>query len=281
MNIIKTIYKNKKTDSIVEILCNIDGKDVLLPYNKFLFYSNNVKFENAVVCKNGVIRGKNCSLNFEYKRNIITVYHGSQIKDFKPKYGLGEDKHDYGKGFYLTQNLELAKEWAVSINDREGWVHTYHLDITDLTIFNFNKVDSMCWLAELMKHRDADSSARYKRMSKLFIEKYSVDTSKYDIIYGWRADSSYFSIAKRFVRNEIDYTLIAELFHLGDLDNQICLKSKAAFNVLTEVTQVLRVDKSYGIAYLSRDNDARIKMNNLINSDRNTMQLGFDYVLRR
>lgn len=31
----------------------------------------------------------------------------------KPTYGYGEDKLDYGRGFYLTDNLELAKEWAV------------------------------------------------------------------------------------------------------------------------------------------------------------------------
>lgn len=29
----------------------------------------------------------------------------------KPTYGYGEDKHDYGRGFYLTDNSELAKEW--------------------------------------------------------------------------------------------------------------------------------------------------------------------------
>lgn len=27
-----------------------------------------------------------------------------------PEYGRGEERHDYGKGFYLTENIELAKE---------------------------------------------------------------------------------------------------------------------------------------------------------------------------
>ena len=40
----------------------------------------------------------------------IILYHGSPHKIIKPTYGYGEDKHDYGKGFYLTDNLELAKE---------------------------------------------------------------------------------------------------------------------------------------------------------------------------
>mgnify|MGYP001371650529 CR=1 FL=1 len=31
-----------------------------------------------------------------------------------PQYGGGDEKHDYGKGFYLTESIELAKEWAVA-----------------------------------------------------------------------------------------------------------------------------------------------------------------------
>lgn len=71
-------------------------------------YNSGYKFDNAVICANGVARGRYCSLS----RNIIRLYHGSPVKSFTPKFGLGEDKHDYGRGFYTTQNVELAKEWA-------------------------------------------------------------------------------------------------------------------------------------------------------------------------
>ena len=43
----------------------------------------------------------------------IILYHGTSDKEIKPAYGLGNDKHDYGRGFYLTEDYELAKEWAV------------------------------------------------------------------------------------------------------------------------------------------------------------------------
>ena len=43
----------------------------------------------------------------------MRLYHGSPNKVIVPQYGFGEEKHDYGKGFYLTENVELAKEWAV------------------------------------------------------------------------------------------------------------------------------------------------------------------------
>lgn len=40
----------------------------------------------------------------------IILYHGSPNQNIVPEYGFGEDRHDYGKGFYLTESLELAKE---------------------------------------------------------------------------------------------------------------------------------------------------------------------------
>ena len=43
----------------------------------------------------------------------IILYHGTSDKEIKPTYDLGNDKHDYGRGFYLTEDYELAKEWAV------------------------------------------------------------------------------------------------------------------------------------------------------------------------
>ena len=63
----------------------------------------------------------------------IILYHGTPDKIVVPKYGLGEEKHDYGKGFYLTESVDLAKEWAVCRpNETNGWVHKYELDTEDL-----------------------------------------------------------------------------------------------------------------------------------------------------
>ncbi|MCR5260187.1 MAG: DUF3990 domain-containing protein [Desulfovibrio sp.] len=43
----------------------------------------------------------------------IILYHGTADKIVTPTFGLGNDRHDYGKGFYITDDIELAKEWAV------------------------------------------------------------------------------------------------------------------------------------------------------------------------
>lgn len=152
----------------------------------------------------------------------ITLFHGTPSRIVMPTYGLGEKKHDYGMGFYLTDNLNLAKEWAVcKPNDENGWVHQYELDTDQLKILDFQEKDVLSWLAELMKHRDASDSKRYRVLSKKFIEKYGIDTEGYDVIKGWRANASYFYIAKEFVRDNIDMDILTELLSLGGLGTNI------------------------------------------------------------
>lgn len=107
----------------------------------------------------------------------VILFHGTPNKIVVPTYGYGDEKHDYGKGFYLTENFELAKEWAVCRpDDSNGWVHKYELNIEDLKILDFQEKDVLSWLAELMKHRDASDSKRYRILAKQFIEKYGIDT---------------------------------------------------------------------------------------------------------
>ena len=79
----------------------------------------------------------------------ITLFHGTSNRIVVPTYGLGEKKHDYGMGFYLTDNLNLAKEWAVcKPNDENGWVHQYKLDTDQLKILDFQEKDVLSWLAD-------------------------------------------------------------------------------------------------------------------------------------
>ena len=159
----------------------------------------------------------------------ITLFHGSPHESVTPEYGLGNDKHDYGRGFYLTKSVELAKEWAVCRPDESnGWVHQYELDMNGLRILDFQEHSVLAWLAELMKHRDAADSKRYRVLAAKFIAQYGIDTSGYDIIKGWRANASYFYIAKEFVRDNVDVNILEELLSLGGLGIQYCVKTEKA-----------------------------------------------------
>lgn len=214
----------------------------------------------------------------------IILFHGSPNKVVVPQFGFGEGKHDYGKGFYLTENIELAKEWAVCRPDEtNGWVHKYELETDDLKILDFQEHNILSWLAELMKHRDASDSRRYKVLSKKFIAEYGIDTSKYDVIKGWRANASYFYIAKEFVRDNIDMDILEELLSLGGLGIQYCIKSELAYSKLTEIDDgLISVDYSeFNEKYNERDIIARKKMRELVDSDANKVTNVFSTLFER
>lgn len=214
----------------------------------------------------------------------LILFHGTSNKDITPMFGYGDVKHDYGKGFYLTEDPELAKEWAVCRpNESNGWVHQYELDTKGLRILDFQTIHVLSWLAELMKHRDAADSKRYRMLAGTFIEKYGVDTSEYDVIKGWRANASYFYIAKEFVKDNVDIDLLEELLSLGGLGIQYCIKSEFAYSKLREVENgLLAVDyDEFNTKYNLRDLAARKNMKELIDSDANKVTNVFSTLFER
>lgn len=214
----------------------------------------------------------------------VILFHGTSNKVVVPTFGCGEDKHDYGRGFYLTENIELAKEWAVcKPNEINGWVHKYELDMAGLKIFDFQEENILSWLAELMKHRDAADSRRYRMLAKKFIEKYGIDTTEYDVIKGWRANASYFYIAKEFVRDNIDIEILEELLSLGGLGIQYCIRSEQAYSQLHELeSELLEVPYSeFNEKYNLRDVTARKKMKDLVDSDVNKVTNVFSTLFER
>lgn len=202
----------------------------------------------------------------------LILFHGTPNRIVVPTFGKGEEKHDYGQGFYLSESIDLAKEWAVCRpNEEKGWVHKYELETDGLRILDFQEKGVLPWLAELMKHRDAADSKRYRMLAKKFIEKYGIDTDAYDVIRGWRANASYFYIAKEFVRDNIDMDILEELLSLGGLGIQYCIKTELAYSGLHEVEEdLLEVPYAeFNEKYNQRDLTARQKMRELVDSDAN------------
>ena len=138
-------------------------------------------------------------------------------------------------------------------------------------ILDFQEHGILTWLAELMKHRDAADSKRYRMLSKQFIDKFGISTEGYDIIKGWRANASYFYIARSFVRDEIDIDILEELLALGSLGIQYCMKTEQAYKQLSEQPDALQPVSftQFNEKYNKRDTEARENMRKLIDSDRN------------
>lgn len=49
----------------------------------------------------------------------MILYHGSREIVEHPLYGKGSENNDYGQGFYCTESMELAKEWALRTPPRQ------------------------------------------------------------------------------------------------------------------------------------------------------------------
>lgn len=214
----------------------------------------------------------------------VILFHGTPAEMVVPTYGLGDENHDYGKGFYLTEDMELAKEWAVCRPDKKnGWVHKFALELDGLRILDFQKLDVLAWIAELMKHRHASDSKRYRVLSTKFIDRYGVDTEGYDVIKGWRANASYFYIAKEFVRDNVDVDILEDLLSLGGLGIQYCLKTPKAYENLEEdYYGIIKVEyDEFNAKYNQRDAVARDKMRNLIDSDANRVTNVFSTLMER
>lgn len=190
---------------------------------------------------------------------IITLYHGSQNIIETPVYGYGNVYNDYGIAFYCTENMELAKEWAVT-SDRDGFANRYEFDTTGLKELNLSdgNYTVLNWLAILLENRKFRiNSDMGNEAKKYIIDTFGIDYSSYDFIRGYRADDSYFSFANAFLNNGLSMEKLYDVMHLGKLGEQIAIKSEKGINCLKFVNSIPASKTEYFYKKESRDRNAR------------------------
>ena len=189
---------------------------------------------------------------------LITIYHGSKQIVEVPTFGLGRKNNDFGLGFYCTESLDLAKEWAVS-SLSDGFSNRYTLDTEYLNILNLNSTNYtiLNWIAVLLEHRLFSIKTPIARRAKQYlIEHFGVNVNAFDLITGYRADDSYFDFAEAFLNNAITVEQLSRAMRLGKLGEQIVLKSQFAFSKITyEGFEVARKDEFY-VLRKARDDEA-------------------------
>ena len=190
--------------------------------------------------------------------DYITIFHGSEKIIEHPMWGEGRKNNDFGIGFYCTESLELAKEWAVS-SLRDGFANKYTLDTNYLNILNINSsaYTILNWIAVLVEHRLFSITTPVARRAKNYlIEKFSVNVNAFDIITGYRADDSYFDYAESFINNAISVEQLAQAMKLGKLGEQIVIKSKYAFTKLKYEGFEVAEQGKYYVHRKSRNDEA-------------------------
>lgn len=193
--------------------------------------------------------------------DVIDIYHGSVNVIEHPVYGGGNLYNDYGRGFYCTEHVELAKEWACSA-DSDGYANHYQLNMEGLKVLNLNtsEFNILNWLAILLENRKFNVAEGLPQRAKTYVlENFKVDYKKYDIIVGYRANDSYFSYAGDFVNGTLSLSDLSEAMRLGKLGEQVVLKSQKAFKVLTFIEAVKAPRDEYFAKYKQRDEEARSK----------------------
>ena len=87
----------------------------------------------------------------------MRLYHGSPIRVPRPLFGVGNPYNDYGLGFYCTESLELACEWACP-KAKDGFANAYDLALDGLNIVDLDAepYGTIEWLAVLFANRQFD-----------------------------------------------------------------------------------------------------------------------------
>ena len=205
------------------------------------------------------------------------IYYGSKDIIEKPKFGKGKPYNDYGLGFYCTENLALAKEWAVDIG-RDGYANIYEIDDSRLSVLNLNdeQYTILHWLAILLENRHFDSPSSLSHEAKEYIlNKFSVDYKNYDVIIGYRADDSYFSFAQDFLNGTISYRQLNNAMHLGNLGQQFVLKSKKAFDLISFIGYE---NASFNEWYSRKENRDKAARRDYFDTEKNKRLRGDIYI---
>lgn len=205
---------------------------------------------------------------------IRTLYHGSDKEVKKPEYGIGKADNDYGSGFYTTEDVERAKEWAViNGNSSNAVCNSYQIDFDGLRVLRLDDYGTLAWISEVISNRGTENEMN-SEIGMMLAEKYRIDTTDADIIIGYRADDSYIRVVDAFLENRLTIEELDRMFRKGRLGQQVFIKSKKAFDSLVfKGSEKVGPSEEYGAS----DKKARKEVSDFLNKrDREIQIEGLD-----
>ena len=161
----------------------------------------------------------------------ITVYHGSYTEVRTPDLNKCKEGKDFGKGFYITTDIEQAKDFAKKVAIRygkpNGVLNTYLLNNFDnISVYRFRSANQS-WLDCVVGNRNSDYNSL------------SLKWKDYEVIIGKVADDDYQRVINRYmaeaygaVGSQIARKLAVKDFKVEKLNNQICLRTGNAIEKL-------------------------------------------------
>ena len=197
----------------------------------------------------------------------MKIYHGSSVEVPKPLLSKGKFNNDYGRGFYCTEDIEMAREWACKGKEPPGFTNAYELSTEGLNILNLSSPDYtiLNWMAVLLLNRtfDLDTDIAIE-VRDYVIANFMPPIQDSDVVIGYRADDSYFNYADSFVNNALSVSRLNEALHLGRLGMQVALRTERAFECLTYLGAEKVAWGKYHPRYVTRDADARMRWREVV-----------------
>ena len=197
---------------------------------------------------------------------MLRLYHGTTKPLDKPFYGGGIGHHDYGNGFYCSEDIEAAKEWACQHADVSmAYVYTYDLDMTGLSLLDMNTLEPIYWLSSLAQYRYGRAETKAREARRLaFIKLFPINCELYEVIGGWRADDRYFVYLNLFLNSDISYEAVVQAIKLGDVGQQVVLKGRKSYTQIRQIGDKLIVSREdyteYSAQYIEREARANAKL---------------------
>lgn len=150
----------------------------------------------------------------------VLYYHGSDCEIKVPDLIKSRKRVDFGSGFYLTTDNNIAEKWAASKNP--SYSNSYKLDLEGLNVYTFE--DDAEWFDFVIANRMGD--------------KVDPKFSKYDVIIGKIADDKMFSAIEDYTAQILSKEQALQIVSAMDYGLQYVLKTKKALNNIEFVSSI-------------------------------------------
>lgn len=141
----------------------------------------------------------------------MILYHGSSLEVQRPNLEHSREDIDFGIGFYLTPDIDMAKKWACS--KKNSFVSVYDVNISALNTYTFAL--GYEWLDYVKANRRELGNSDY---------------DAYDILIGPTADDKLFATLQEYLDGQITSEQAIEYLNIAGFSNQYVFKNEESID---------------------------------------------------
>lgn len=162
----------------------------------------------------------------------LIVYHGSDEIIRSPQHNGGRKFSDFGLGFHITTNIEMAKSWASRRRGKPAYINKYMLETEGLRSLTFDL--DLHWLLFIAFNRGLIVNEEIK----IILDNKYKDIDRYDVIIGPTADDRMFDTLNLFFNNSITLDHCLKALNSMDLDIQYNIRSIEGIRNMSFTTSI-------------------------------------------